>query len=60
MFDHHSLIPRGSFRGRQEVGSFQRRDHFGGSSVCRSHDRDDDSPLQTDYDANKNNLIRFM
>ena len=33
MFRHHSLIPWGSFRGRQEEkwGSFRGRDHFG---VC--------------------------
>ena len=31
MFNHHSLIPWGSFRGRQEEkwGSFRGRDHFG-------------------------------
>ena len=31
MFPHHSLIPWGSFRGRQEEkwGSFRGRDHFG-------------------------------
>ena len=30
MFNYHSLIPRGSFRGRQEEkwGSFRGRDHF--------------------------------
>ena len=33
MFNYHSLIPWGSFRGRQEEkwGSFRGRDHFG---VC--------------------------
>ena len=32
MFNYHSLIPWGSFRGRQEEkwGSFRGRDHFGG------------------------------
>ena len=32
MFNHNSLIPWGSFRGRQEEkwGSFRGRDHFGG------------------------------
>ena len=38
MFNHDSLNPRGSFRGRQEEkwgsfqgwGSFRGRDHFGG------------------------------
>ena len=31
MFNHHSIIPWGSFRGRQEEkwGSFRGRDHFG-------------------------------
>ena len=31
MFNHHSMIPWGSFRGRQEEkwGSFWGRDHFG-------------------------------
>ena len=31
MFNHHSIIPLGSFRGRQEEkwGSFWGRDHFG-------------------------------
>ena len=31
MFNYHSLIPWGSFRGRQEEkwGSFRGRDHFG-------------------------------
>ena len=31
MFNHHSIIPLGSFRGRQEEkwGPFWGRDHFG-------------------------------
>ena len=35
MFNYHSLIPWGSFRGRQEEkwGSFRGRDHFGGCTV---------------------------
>ena len=36
MFNNHSLIPWGSFRGRQveKWGSFRGRDHFGG---CTDH-----------------------
>ena len=35
MFNYHSPIPWGSFRGRQEEkwGSFRGRDHFGGCTV---------------------------
>ena len=37
MFNHHSLIPWGSFRGRQEEkwGSFRGRDHFWGCTDRR-------------------------
>ena len=40
MFNHHSLIPWGSFRGRQEEkwGSFRGWDHFGGCTDRTFHE----------------------
>ena len=41
MFNHHSIIPWGSFRGRKEEkwGSFRGRDHFGGCTYLEKDRR---------------------